>query len=730
MSPDSSSTGECPSEDELVRMVEGVLTADSIASIEQHIDGCEDCAAVIAGLGAVGSPPKPRQVGRYLLDRKIAAGGMGEVWAAWDPKLKREIAIKLVRPDRTDDGRERERLLREARALARLTHPNVVAVYDVGEAGGEVYIATELVAGDTLASRGGASADWRMLVRLYAQAARGLAAAHAVGLVHRDVKPANLLLGSDGRVRVADFGLAVRGSSASPMAPTDTPSMDGGGSSVTRDGHIAGTPAYMAPEQRMGATVDAPADQFALCVALGEAVAGRRPPMDIERDAMIAFVSERRPREPELDIVCGLIAKGLSLDPRARFADMTALGDALDALVPPNPGLRPEAISRSAAPSMRPSFGTESPQMAAPAAARAPARLTGVIAIAAVAAAAGAVTVWFVSRDHRRAPSTVNDRDESPGGRTPGSNDSGSNASGSNGSGGPIGSNAQGNATGGTESGSNTSAGTAIGSNGTGGNAQGSNATGSSAPAGGGRVGQGFSAQSGSTARDPKGSQTVRRADHTTQPPDKTVADSGDDADPAKADDGEDDAAPSGGSTGGSSSGTAPARPTLRDVNKAVLAHDGKKCRALLAQITSPPPTDYRVASLHAVCEMVAGNCEGGLREQIALNQRDGTPESSATIITDLYCPVGKEPALRLKRLSRQLSMFRDFDCDFYLPPTREAAAVTTSDVDRHTVGVLLATIATCYSHRGNCETALKVLGEAQVFIPKLGVSELNAQCR
>ncbi len=362
---------DCPSEDELVRMVEGVLDSAALSVIESHIDTCDDCAAVVAGLGAVGAPPKPRQVGRYLLDRKIASGGMGEVWAAWDPKLRREIAVKLVRPDRTDEDRERERLIREARSLARLTHPNVVAVYDVGEAGGEVFIATELDAGDSLASRGGASSDWRMLVRLYSQAARGLAAAHAVGLVHRDVRPANLLLGADGRVRVANFGLAVRGRSASPIAPTETPSLDDGGL-VTRAGPIAGPPD----------SVDAPADQYALCIALGEAVSGRRPLMDLDSAEMIAFVSERRSREPELDQLCGLLAKGVSLDPRARFEDMTALADALDAIVAPRPesGVRTTAPTGSA-PTLRDARRSW---------------ITGVIALAVVAAAVGAAAVWYI----------------------------------------------------------------------------------------------------------------------------------------------------------------------------------------------------------------------------------------------------------------------------------------------------------------------------------------------
>ncbi|HSK02090.1 MAG TPA: serine/threonine-protein kinase, partial [Kofleriaceae bacterium] len=223
MSEASEASTGCPSEDELVGMIEGALGDASLASIEAHVDRCARCAAVIAGLGALGhgTGAGRRTVGRYQLDRRIAAGGMGEVWAAWDPQLRREIAVKLVRPERADDGRERERLLREARALARLGHPNVLAVYDVGELDGEVFIATELVAGETLASRGGPSASWRELARLYTQAARGLAAAHAAGLVHRDVKPSNLLLGADGRVRVADFGLAVRATPASPPSPID-----------------------------------------------------------------------------------------------------------------------------------------------------------------------------------------------------------------------------------------------------------------------------------------------------------------------------------------------------------------------------------------------------------------------------------------------------------------------------------------------------------------------------
>ena len=332
-------TGTCPPEDELVRMVEGALGDASLAQLESHVDRCERCAAVIAGLGALdSSAARPRIVGRYQLDRRIGGGGMGEVWAAWDPQLRRDVAIKLVKPERTDDGRERERLLREARALARLTHPNVLAVYDVGEVDGEVFIATELVAGDTLASRGGANADWRELARLYAQAARGLAAAHEAGLVHRDIKPANLLLGTDGRVRVADFGLAVRSATPSPMAPTELAShasSDRNSDRITQTGYIAGTPAYMAPEQRLGEPADARADQYALCVALTEGIAGRRPPLDVDRDTLIAFVAERRPREDDLDRLCGVLARGLSIVRDERHPDATSLAEAIEACIAP-----------------------------------------------------------------------------------------------------------------------------------------------------------------------------------------------------------------------------------------------------------------------------------------------------------------------------------------------------------------------------------------------------------
>ncbi len=175
---------------------------------------------------------------------------------------------------------------------------------------------------------------------------------------------------------------------------------------------------------------------------------------------------------------------------------------------------------------------------------------------------------------------------------------------------------------------------------------------------------------------------------------------------------------------------TKPGKPaTLADVNEAVKRRDGKKCRALLAAVPDAP-TSYPYLSAKAVCEMIAGNCEGGIKIQKELYKRDGTPEESANIVANIWCPPGDDPAVRLKRISTQMSMFSKFDCAYYLKHTRKAVADATTDRDKHTVGVLLAQIATCFSHKGDCDQAKSVLTEAQVFIPKLGLSELNAQCR
>ncbi len=690
------SDGACPSEDELVAMIEGALSAQQLAAIEKHVATCETCASVVGDLGALGDAGKPRAIDRYQLDRRIAAGGMGEVWAAWDPKLRREIAVKLVKPERSDDTRERDRLLREARALARLTHPNVIAVHDVGEQDGEVFIVSELVSGDTLANRGGPSADWRNVVRLYSQAARGLAAAHAAGLVHRDVKPANLLLGTDGRVRVADFGLAVRSKTTSPQETPDVDASLSLGQSITQRGHIAGTPAYMAPEQRAGLKVEAPADQFALCVALGEGISGRRPPMEVTAKDMIAFVAERRPMEPDLETLCTIISRGLAVMPAERFPDMTSLADALDELVPPikvsgehravrtpTGGMRVLRAPTGGQPIVPPS--NDVPDV--PPTEKSRPRWSGTLVIAGVViVAAVAVLIFLVTRDRKRglqvapSPSSMPDPTQIPMPSPPSDHQA-------------------------TSPEDNVVP------------------VLDAAPAPGEKtVPREMVPPPQSTAPASKG-QAPGVA--PIAPPPSTGAPS---TGPSAMDDIE-HLAPS--TT--SAPATAPSGVTLDMVHAAIKRRDGKACRAALAKLTAPPPSDFRVASAHAVCEMVAGNCEGGTREQRALNVREGTPPDSAEIIADLYCPVdgSSDPQVRLRRLAKQIDLFAtSFDCDDYLPHARAAAKVATTDLDRRIVGGVLRDIAFCYSRREDCTTARKILDEAKVFIPGFRLNELTAACR
>ena len=268
-----------------------------------------------------------------LLDR-IGAGGMGEVFAAFDDKLERKVAIKLVATQASDD-RARQRLLREAQALARLSHPNVVTVYEVDALpDGGLFIAMELVKGETLrAWQRQGRRTWREIVAIYAAAGQGLAAAHGSGIVHRDFKPDNVLVGDDGRVRVADFGLAFAvndARSSAPAAALDARALPEASPADTRhdaqpprgmtvEGGFAGTPGYMAPEQLAGAAVDARADQFSFCVALYEALHGERP----GTDPTAPRPGDAAPSYPRW--LGDLVLRGLAREPAERFATMNAL---------------------------------------------------------------------------------------------------------------------------------------------------------------------------------------------------------------------------------------------------------------------------------------------------------------------------------------------------------------------------------------------------------------------
>ncbi|MCB9569548.1 MAG: serine/threonine protein kinase [Myxococcales bacterium] len=276
----------------------------------------------------------PGRLGRFTLVRRLGAGAMGVVYSAYDELLDRRVAIKVLRGER--GAAAQARMLREAQALARLSHPHVVQVYDVGEQGGRLFVAMEYVHGCTLREwltarrAAGRGPELRELVAIFAQAGEGLAAAHEAGLTHRDFKPENVLVGEDGRARVVDFGLASAGVRKGDEAlPRPLLSAEG---VLTRTGTILGTPAYMAPEQLIGADADARSDIFAFCVALLEAIAGTRPVSGRSIDELLAAIHEGAPREatsvapPWLRQV---IERGLAADPDARYPSMRALLDAL-----------------------------------------------------------------------------------------------------------------------------------------------------------------------------------------------------------------------------------------------------------------------------------------------------------------------------------------------------------------------------------------------------------------
>jgi eukaryotic-like serine/threonine-protein kinase len=289
-------------------------------------------------------------LGKYRLERMIGAGGMGMVWAAYDPDLERQVAIKLLRD--SGEAALRTRLLREARAMARLKHPNVVAVYDVGTDGNRDYIAMELVDGSDFTEWLATKPPRAEILAALLAAGRGLAAAHDAGLVHRDFKPHNVLRAKDGGVFVTDFGLA-RGqveaigelelapagsmrdvrTGATPGRPLDSV-LD---SALTQTGVLIGTPAYMAPEQFAGRAPDPRTDQFAFCVTAWEALAGSRPFTGGTLDELKA-AAESSTRAPGAELpprIRAILARGL--DPRhdARWPDMRALLGALEAAIAP-----------------------------------------------------------------------------------------------------------------------------------------------------------------------------------------------------------------------------------------------------------------------------------------------------------------------------------------------------------------------------------------------------------
>ncbi len=354
---------------QLADLALGRTESGDIESLRAHVVSCSECAdrhvtvsslvfakttvAVASEQAAVESVAANAEpvleagtlIGRYVLIEKIGAGSMGEVFTASDPHLDRRVALKLLRSEVLSFEEGHARLLREAQSLARLQHPNVISVHDVGMFHGRVFIAMEHVSGEPLSKWMQSPHSESEVVSVFLQAGAGLAAAHQSGLIHRDFKPDNVHIGHDGRVRVLDFGLArpvdaseLAGAARAPKSRDEShlqSQISGAGQSpLTQLGAIVGTPGYMAPEQLAGLAVDARSDQFSYCAALYEALTGARPfagntlgthALEIEQGRFVKAENSRTVSPKTLDIA----KRGLQAKPSNRWPSMDALLSAL-----------------------------------------------------------------------------------------------------------------------------------------------------------------------------------------------------------------------------------------------------------------------------------------------------------------------------------------------------------------------------------------------------------------
>ena len=310
---------ECLGENTVVDLVDALVLPDRRIEIDAHVARCDSCRRLVSALAKKSSTPSSARrtepiaarsftpgtmIGRYIVGEPLGAGAMGSVVAATDPLLERKVALKLLHPALA----QRDRIDDEARAMARLSHPSVIAVHDVGTFEDHLFLAMELVEGGSLRQwLAGRPRDPVSVLGVFRQLASGLAAAHHAGLVHRDVKPDNVMIASDGRARLVDFGLA-----AGPNSSTE----------------LVGTPAYMAPELFETGVADHTSDQFAFCVSLFEALHGVRPFVINTFDEIDAHPP--RVRAAVSPAVAAAIVRGLSAQPEARFPSMTAWLEAVE----------------------------------------------------------------------------------------------------------------------------------------------------------------------------------------------------------------------------------------------------------------------------------------------------------------------------------------------------------------------------------------------------------------
>jgi len=352
----------CLDEETIVAFIGARLAPAGIAEVEAHVGICPTCRQLLSlALAAAPAPSidgrasaaadkttlaRGTSFGRYTVLGPLGRGAMGDVYAAYDPELDRKVALKILHA-RSDgpDGRTRSRLLREAKAIARLRHPNVVVVHEAGTIDDRVFLAMEYVEGQTLAAWLAEREHPRPeILEIFTAAGRGLAAAHAAGLAHRDFKPQNVMVGSDGGVRVTDFGLAreigardqdaVAGKAPPALVDDDVLRSRTSALPLTRTGELVGTPLYMAPEQFRSRPADARSDQFGFCVALYQALYGVHPFGGGKLGELITAVTTGRvrPPPPRSTVPAWLrrvLLRGLSVDPAARWESMEALLAAL-----------------------------------------------------------------------------------------------------------------------------------------------------------------------------------------------------------------------------------------------------------------------------------------------------------------------------------------------------------------------------------------------------------------
>jgi tetratricopeptide (TPR) repeat protein/tRNA A-37 threonylcarbamoyl transferase component Bud32 len=336
----------CPDETSLSEFIARALPVTAAARIEAHLADCADCRNLVFALassaadgGASGAVAE--RIGRFEVIDVIGRGAMGVVYRARDPELGRLVAIKVRQARARLDVEGEDRLRREAQALARLAHPNVVAVYESGRAGQVAYVAMELVEGPTLEAWLDAKPSPVEIVRVLVAAGRGLAAAHAAGLVHRDFKPHNVFVAKgDGTPKVGDFGLVrAERDGAAPAAPSELMM------TLSISGSIIGTPAYMSPEQLRGEPATEASDQFSFCVTLFEALFGKRPFVAKTVAELESAMQQPLAIPRTTAAVRRVLRRGLDPDPGRRFPGMAAL---LDQLERPSRALRWATLAAAA----------------------------------------------------------------------------------------------------------------------------------------------------------------------------------------------------------------------------------------------------------------------------------------------------------------------------------------------------------------------------------------------